>query len=83
MEICPAGTICGQTISVQTPLLLALKKGTGADTIFRFFVNPILHTAWLNNYALTLKRNTAKYNFDEKSSFLHTFLKICCEPRKI
>jgi hypothetical protein len=22
--------------------------------------NPILHTAWLNNHALTLKRNTTK-----------------------
>jgi hypothetical protein len=30
-----------------------------------------------------LKRNTAKYYFGEKSSFLHTFLKICCESRKI
>jgi hypothetical protein len=45
--------------------------------------NPILHTAWLNNHALTLKRNTAKYYFGEKCSFLHTFLKICCESRKI
>jgi hypothetical protein len=45
--------------------------------------NPILHTAWLNNHALTLKRNTEKYYFGEKSSFLHTFLKICCESRKI
>jgi hypothetical protein len=45
--------------------------------------NPILHTAWLNIHALTLKRNTAKYYFGEKSSFLHTFLKICCESRKI
>jgi hypothetical protein len=38
-------------------------------------IHPILHTAWLNNRALTLKRNTAKYYFGEKSSFLHTFLK--------
>jgi hypothetical protein len=38
-------------------------------------VNPILHTTWLNNHALTLKRNTTKYYFGEKSSFLHTFLK--------
>jgi hypothetical protein len=46
--------------------------------------NPILHTAWLNNHALTLKGNTAKYYFGEKSSFLHTlFLKICCESRNI
>jgi hypothetical protein len=42
-------------------------------------VNPILHTAWLNNHALTLKINTAKYYFGDKSSFLHTFLKFCCE----
>jgi hypothetical protein len=46
-------------------------------------LNPILHTAWLNNHALTLKSNTAKYYFCEKSSFLHTFLKFCCESRKI
>jgi hypothetical protein len=44
---------------------------------------PILYTAWLNNHALTLKRNTAKYYYGEKSSFLHTFLKLCCESRKI
>jgi hypothetical protein len=47
------------------------------------YVNPILHTAWLDNHALTLRRNTAKFYFGEKSSFLHTFLKICCESRKI
>jgi hypothetical protein len=47
------------------------------------FLNPILHTSWLNNHALTLKRNTAKYYFGEKSSFLHTFLKIFCESWKI
>ncbi len=32
--------------------------------IIAYFIahfNPILHTAWLNNHALTLKRNTAKY----------------------
>jgi hypothetical protein len=31
--------------------------------------NPILHTAWLNNHALTLKRNTAKYYFGENPVF--------------
>ncbi len=45
--------------------------------------NPILHTAWLDNHALTLKSNSAKYYFHEKSRFLHTFLKFCCESRKI
>jgi hypothetical protein len=38
--------------------------------------NPILH-------ALTLKSNTAKYYFGEKSNFLHTFLKFCRESKKI
>ncbi len=47
------------------------------------YFNPILHTAWLNNHALTLKRNIAIYYFSEKSSFLHTFLKISFESRKI
>ena len=46
-------------------------------------INPILHTAWLESHALTLKINTAKYYFCEKSSFLHTFLKFCPESRKI
>ncbi len=31
-------------------------------------VNSILHTAWLDDNALTLKSNTAKYYFGEKSS---------------
>jgi hypothetical protein len=48
----------------------------------RWDVNPILHTAWLDNHALTLKSSSAKY-FYEKSRFLHTFLKFCCESRKI
>jgi hypothetical protein len=47
-------------------------------------VNPILHTAWLDNHALTLKRNTAKYFFGEKFNFLHIYLpKTCCQSRKI
>jgi hypothetical protein len=32
-------------------------------------LNPILHTAWLENHALTLKRNTPKYYFAETSRF--------------
>jgi hypothetical protein len=39
-------------------------------------INPILHTAWLDNHALTLKWNTAKYHFGEKSSFLYFFIKV-------
>jgi hypothetical protein len=31
--------------------------------------NPILHTAWLDNHALTLKSNNAKYHIGEKSHF--------------
>jgi hypothetical protein len=46
-------------------------------------INPILHTAWLDNHALTLKSNSAKLYFHEKSRFLHTFLKFSCESRKI
>ncbi len=38
-----------------------------------WIINPILHTVWLNNHALTLKRNTAKYYFGEKSSFCIPF----------
>ncbi len=47
------------------------------------FLNPILHTVWLESHALTLKNNTAKYYFSEKSSFLHTFLKFFPETRTI
>jgi hypothetical protein len=32
-------------------------------------INPILHTAWLNNHAITLKSNTAKYYFGENPVF--------------
>jgi hypothetical protein len=39
------------------------------DNISSAVLNPILYTAWLNNHALTLKSNTAKYYFDEKTSF--------------
>ncbi len=46
-------------------------------------LNPILHTAWLDNHALTLKSNAAKFYYHEKSGFLHTFLKLCCQSRKI
>ncbi len=37
------------------------------------FINPILHTALLENHALTLKSNTAKYHL----------VKVCPELRKI
>ncbi len=39
-------------------------------------INPILHTAWLDNYALTLKSNSAKYYFHEKSRFFTYLPKI-------
>ena len=34
-------------------------------------LNSILHTAWLNKHALTLKGNTSKFYYGEKSSVLH------------
>ena len=46
-------------------------------------VNPILHTWWLDNHALTLTNYTAKYYFGEKSKSLHTFLTFRPESRKI
>jgi hypothetical protein len=39
-------------------------------------VNPILHTAWLDNHAQSSESNTEKYYFDKKSKFLHTFVKF-------
>jgi hypothetical protein len=32
-------------------------------------LNPVLHTVWLDNNTLTVRRNTEKYYFGEKSSF--------------
>jgi hypothetical protein len=51
--------------------VLANQERAGLTVVLfdRSCFNPILHTAWLNNLALTLKRNTAKYYFCEKSSF--------------
>jgi len=48
-----------------------------------FFFNPILHTAWLDSHARTLKNNTVKYYFGEKSRFLLTILKFSPESRTI
>jgi hypothetical protein len=45
--------------------------------------NPILHPAWLDNHALTLKSNSAKYYFHEKSRFLHTFQSFVVNQRKV
>jgi hypothetical protein len=46
-------------------------------------INPNLHTVVLDNHALTLKSNTEKDYFCQKSSLLHTFLKFCRESKKI
>jgi hypothetical protein len=43
---------------------------------------PILHTAWLENHALTLKRNTEKKYYFGKKIFLHTFLKLIVNQGK-
>jgi len=41
-----------------------------AEFLKKFIMlNPVLYTAWLNNYALTLKRNTVKYYFGENPVF--------------
>jgi hypothetical protein len=46
-------------------------------------LNPILPSAWLDIHALTLKRNTEKYYFGEKSSFWHTFQKFVVNQGKV
>jgi hypothetical protein len=43
------------------------------NNFFHSQFNPILPSTCSDNHALTLKRKTAKFNFDEKSSCLHTF----------
>ncbi len=60
-----------------------IQGSTLGPILFLCYINPILHTVWLDNHALTLKSNSTKYYFYEKSRFLHTFLKFCCESRKI
>jgi hypothetical protein len=70
-------------LSEQSLELVSVFKEAGRNFTVIFLLNPILHTAWLDNHALTLKSNFAKYCFYEKSRFLHTFLKFCCESRKI
>jgi hypothetical protein len=52
------------------------------NNFFHSQFNPILPTTCSDNHALTLKRKTAKYYFDEKSSYLHTFQIFFCESRK-
>ncbi len=46
-------------------------------------INPILYNSWLENHALTLKSNIAKYYFGEKSIFLHTFLKFAMSKKNL
>jgi hypothetical protein len=45
--------------------------------------NPILHTAWLDYHALTLKEILQNIILVKNPVFLHAFLKISCESRKI
>jgi hypothetical protein len=79
-----AGRVTGLPIKKKIKLrvlyIFHLKR-LGHD--IKIVFNPILHTAWLDNHALTLKRISAKYYFHGKSRFLHTFLNFCCESRKI
>jgi hypothetical protein len=46
---------------------------TSASGNWAAFINPILHTAWLESHALTLKINTAKYYLGEKPVFCIPF----------
>jgi hypothetical protein len=87
VEKTPRNVPVREKIRQSLPQLMKFINATAGGTVnlyvSKVMLNPILHTAWLNNHALTLKSNTAKYYFGEKSSFLHTFLKICGESRKI
>ncbi len=85
-----AGSVTTQSIAFKCVMASEPHRNTwyfkqvmaGLPYIKIYFFNPILHTVWLDNHALTLKSNSAKYYFHEKSRFLHTFLKFCCESRK-
>jgi hypothetical protein len=57
-----------RNLQLATEILLARNKKC---VNLHIIINPILHTARLNNHALTLRRNTAKYYFGEKSSFAY------------
>jgi hypothetical protein len=64
-----------------------MKKGTfyalynlqgllGRTVYTKYLFNHILHTAWLDNHALTLKRNSAKYYYITFAWLnYHTYLK--------
>jgi hypothetical protein len=45
--------------------------------------NPILHTTWLPNHSLILKKNTGKYYFDEKPAFCIPSLKFVMNQGKV
>ncbi len=49
--------------------MLGPLMGSQLQENFPFYLNPILRTTWLKDHAMTLKKNTAKYYFDEKSKF--------------
>jgi hypothetical protein len=40
------------------------------------YINPILHTALLENHALTLKNKNAKYHIGESLSCINIFLSM-------
>ncbi len=56
-------------LACLTNVLSSLTKRFAAHLTI-LILNPILHTPWLENHALTLKCRTAKYYFDD--NFLHT-----------
>ncbi len=61
------GSPSGKPLVLRFPQDFPLKRSEKCQ-----YLKPILHTTWLNNHALTLKINTPKHYFGEKSSFLHT-----------
>jgi hypothetical protein len=77
-EIFPHKILKSRTFKKSSILIVIFTLGVKGRMI-----NPSLHTTWLKNHALTLKKNTAKYYFGEKSRIMHTVLKFCPESRKI
>jgi hypothetical protein len=50
--------------------------------LYVWLLNPILHTVWLDNRALTSKIFKAKKYLGENSNSMHVFITFCPERRK-
>jgi hypothetical protein len=75
--------------STETLSFLSSKNSLWLSDVVHLILNHILHTWFRDSFftcdghVLTLKKNTVKCYFGEKSSFLHTFLNFSPESLTI